>query len=182
MSESEAEKQAITEMERIASQTARDRANSGRWDLDVAVALFAVLILVVFLLFGGASTTIVAPIAIFGLLIAWLMGWRKGRQLYSSYYIEEFRKLGVQYTDDLQLKRPVGCDKCNDTGYSGRTGLHEVLEGTDEIKRMIMQKDLVEEIRRHAIKEGMTTLKQDGILKIFKGDCDLKQVLAVCIV
>ncbi len=93
MSESEAEKQAITEMERIASQTARDRANSGRWDLDVAVALFAVLILVVFLLFGGASTTIVAPIAIFGLLIAWLMGWRKGRQLYSSYYIEEFRKL-----------------------------------------------------------------------------------------
>ncbi len=99
-----------------------------------------------------------------------------------EYGIEEFRKLGVQYTDDLQLKRPVGCDKCNDTGYSGRTGLHEVLEGTDEIKRMIMQKDLVEEIRRHAIKEGMTTLKQDGILKILKGDCDLKQVLAVCIV
>jgi type II secretory ATPase GspE/PulE/Tfp pilus assembly ATPase PilB-like protein len=102
--------------------------------------------------------------------------------LVREYGIEEFRKLGVQYTNDLQLKRPVGCDKCNDTGYLGRTGLHEVLEGTDEIKRMIMQKDLVEEIRRHAIKEGMTTLKQDGILKILKGDCDLKQVLAVCIV
>ncbi|MEE8127535.1 MAG: pilus assembly protein, partial [Nitrospinaceae bacterium] len=102
--------------------------------------------------------------------------------LVREYGIEEFRKLGVQYTDDLQLKRPVGCDKCNDTGYLGRTGLHEVLEGTDEVKRMIMQKDVVEEIRRQAIKEGMTTLKQDGILKILKGDCDLKQVLAVCII
>ncbi|MCH7651825.1 MAG: general secretion pathway protein GspE, partial [Nitrospinae bacterium] len=80
------------------------------------------------------------------------------------------------------LKKPVGCAKCNDTGYSGRTALHEVLEGTDVIKRMIMEKLLVEEIRKQAIKEGMTTLKQDGILKIFKGDCDLKQVLAVCIV
>ncbi len=47
---------------------------------------------------------------------------------------------------------------------------------------MIMEKSLVEEIRKQAIKEGMTTLKQDGILKIFKGDCDLKQVLTVCIV
>jgi type II secretory ATPase GspE/PulE/Tfp pilus assembly ATPase PilB-like protein len=80
------------------------------------------------------------------------------------------------------LKRPVGCDKCNDTGYLGRTGLHEVLEGTDEIKRMLMNKTLVEEIRDQAVKDGMTTLKQDGILKVFKGDCDLKQVLAVCIV
>ncbi len=93
MSESEAEKQAITEMERIASQTARKKSNSGRWDLDVALALFAVLILVVILLFGGASTMIVGPIAIFGLLIAWLMGWRKGKRLYSQYYIEELHRL-----------------------------------------------------------------------------------------
>jgi hypothetical protein len=93
MSESEAGKQAITEMERIASQTARDKAKSGRWDLDVALALSGVLILVVFLLFGGANTTIVGTIAIFGLLIAWFMGWRKGKRLYSGYYLEELRKL-----------------------------------------------------------------------------------------
>ncbi len=102
--------------------------------------------------------------------------------LVHEYGVEEFRKLGIQYTNNLALKKPVGCAKCNDTGYSGRTGLHEVLQGTDVIKRMIMEKSLVEEIRKQAIKEGMTTLKQDGILKIFKGDCDLKQVLAVCIV
>jgi len=102
--------------------------------------------------------------------------------LVREYGAEEFRKLGIQYTNNLTLKKPVGCAKCNDSGYAGRTGLHEVLEGTDEIKRMIMEKSLVEKIREQAAKDGMTTLKQDGILKIFKGDCDLKQVLAVCIV
>jgi type II secretory ATPase GspE/PulE/Tfp pilus assembly ATPase PilB-like protein/GAF domain-containing protein len=96
--------------------------------------------------------------------------------------LEDFKKLGIQYSNSLRLKKPVGCNQCSDTGYSGRTGLHEVLEGTDEIKRMIMNKSLIEDIRLQAMKDGMTTLKQDGILKVFKGDCDLKQVLAVCIV
>ena len=102
--------------------------------------------------------------------------------LVREYGVEDFRKLGIQYTNDLRLKKPVGCSKCSDTGYVGRTGLHEVLEGTDEIKRMIMGKALIEDIRAQAIKDGMTTLKQDGILKVFKGDCDLKQVMAVCII
>lgn len=48
--------------------------------------------------------------------------------------------------------------------------------------RMIMKKSLVEELREQALNDGMTTLKQDGIYKVFKGDTDLKQVLAVCIV
>ena len=109
MSESEAEKQAITEMERIASQTAKDKAQAGRWDLDVAIALFAVLILVVILLFGGASMTIVASTAIFGLLIAWLMGWRKGKRLYSSYYIEELRRL--KYEMNRVVKEAVTVDE-----------------------------------------------------------------------
>jgi len=93
-----------------------------------------------------------------------------------------FEKLGIEYSDDLMLKKPVGCEKCSDTGYAGRTGLHECLEGTDTMKRMIMQQSLVEELRKQALSDGMTTLKQDGIYKIFKGDCDLKQVMAVCIV
>nr|WP_272908638.1 ATPase, T2SS/T4P/T4SS family [Nitrospina gracilis] len=91
------------------------------------------------------------------------------------------KNVNVPYSDDLMLQGPVGCEKCNNTGYAGRTGLHECLEGTDEIKRMVMKSSLVEELRRQAINDGMTTLKQDGIWKVFKGDCDLKQVLAVCI-
>ena len=97
--------------------------------------------------------------------------------------VELFNKnIAIAYSDALLLKKPVGCSKCNDTGYAGRTGIHEVLEGTDEIKRMVMKQALMEEIREQAISEGMTTLKQDGIWKVFKGDCDLKQVMSVCIV
>ncbi len=96
---------------------------------------------------------------------------------------EEFKgNVGIEYSNSLLLKKPVGCDHCSNTGYAGRTGLHELLEGTDEIKRMVMKQSLVEELRKQAIGDGMTTLKQDGIMKIFKGDCDLKQVMAVCIV
>lgn len=90
--------------------------------------------------------------------------------------------VNIPYTDELLIKKPVGCSKCNDSGYAGRTGIHEVLEGTTELKRMVMKQALVEELRAQGISDGMTTLKQDGIWKIFKGDCDLKQVMAVCIV
>ena len=45
-----------------------------------------------------------------------------------------------------------------------------------------MKQALIEELREQALKDGITTLKQDGIYKVFKGDCDLKQVMAVCIV
>jgi len=95
---------------------------------------------------------------------------------------EQFAALGIQFSDYLTLYRAVGCSQCNHTGYSGRTGLHELLEGTDDIKRLIMQKSMMEDIRQQAMKAGMTTLKQDGLAKVFTGDCDLKQVLAVCIV
>jgi len=105
-------------------------------------------------------------------------------QLVHEYGGEElFNKVvNIPYTDELLIKKPVGCSKCNDSGYAGRTGIHEVLEGTNELKRMVMKQALVEELRAQGISDGMTTLKQDGIWKIFKGDCDLKQVMAVCIV
>ncbi len=97
-------------------------------------------------------------------------------------YGKGFEKLNIEYSDDLILKKPVGCPNCSDTGYAGRTGMHECLEGTDEIKRMVMKQAMVEDLRKQALMDGMTTLKQDGIYKVFKGDCDLKQVMAVCIV
>ncbi len=101
MSESAADKQKIAEMERTAAQRASDRAKVARWDLDIAVLLFAVLILIIILLFGGISTVVVAPVAIFGLSMAWLVGWRKGRKLYSRFYGEEILRLR------RELKREV---------------------------------------------------------------------------
>ncbi len=93
MSESEADKQNIAEMERTATQRARDRARAARWDLDVAVFMFAVLIMIIILLFQGIGTAIVAPVALFGLSMAWLVGWRRGRQLYNNFYDEELLRL-----------------------------------------------------------------------------------------
>ena len=59
-------------------------------------------------------------------------------------------------------------------------GLHELLYGSDDMKRLIMDNGKVEDIRKQAKADGMTTLKQDGILKVFNGDCDLRSVLTVC--
>jgi type II secretory ATPase GspE/PulE/Tfp pilus assembly ATPase PilB-like protein len=94
--------------------------------------------------------------------------------------IEDFKKTGIKPAD-IKLYRAVGCPKCGDSGYKGRLGLHELLEGTDRMKSLIKRKSEIELIRRQAIEDGMTTLKQDGILKCFQGLTDLKEVRKVCI-
>jgi type II secretory ATPase GspE/PulE/Tfp pilus assembly ATPase PilB-like protein len=102
--------------------------------------------------------------------------------LVQEYGPTQFHKLGVEYSNGFKLKKPVGCGHCGQTGYSGRMGLYEMLEGTKAIKRLIMRAAPMEDILEQAIQDGMTTLKQDGIQKILKGECDYKQVSAVCVV
>jgi type II secretory ATPase GspE/PulE/Tfp pilus assembly ATPase PilB-like protein len=87
----------------------------------------------------------------------------------------------IPYSDDLKLYKPVGCEACNSGGYLGRMGIHELLTGTDDLKRLIQNKEHVEVIRAQAVKDGMSTLKQDGVEKIFGGNCDLLQVRKVTI-
>ncbi len=98
----------------------------------------------------------------------------------NSYGEELFSKLNIPYNDDFKLSRPKGCSECNNSGYKGRIGLHEVLIATDSIKRLVQKHAMVEEIRNTAISEGMTTLLQDGILKAIGGFTDFKQVYRVC--
>jgi type II secretory ATPase GspE/PulE/Tfp pilus assembly ATPase PilB-like protein len=103
-------------------------------------------------------------------------------ELVREYGMPEFEaEVKIPFSDDLTLYQPEGCEFCNHTGYSGRMGLHELLMGTEEMKKLIQSKARMEEIRDQAIKDGMTTLKQDGIEKIFAGHCDLLQVRKVCI-
>ncbi len=90
------------EMELTARQRAKDTASAARWDLDIAVFLFAVLIIVIILLYQDIRIEIVAPIAIFGLAMVWLVGWRRGRQLYQRFYDEELAKL------EQELKKRTG--------------------------------------------------------------------------
>ncbi len=77
------------EAERAATQRARDRAMSGRWDLNVAIFLFAVLMIVIILLYQDVGIEVVAPVAIFGLAMVWLVGWRRGKQLFVHFFEEE---------------------------------------------------------------------------------------------
>jgi len=103
-------------------------------------------------------------------------------ELVREYGEEMFKKkINIPYTDDLMLYRPVGCEECHNTGYRGRLGIHELLIASDTIKSLIQSRAPMAEIRDQAIEEGMTTLKQDGIEKIFEGYCDLLEVRKVCI-
>ena len=82
---------------------------------------------------------------------------------------------------EVQLYKAVGCETCNNTGYKGRVGLHELLIGTDAIKKNIQEHARVAEMFATAIEHGMRTLKQDGMEKVLMGLTDLPQVRAVCI-
>jgi type II secretory ATPase GspE/PulE/Tfp pilus assembly ATPase PilB-like protein len=102
-------------------------------------------------------------------------------ELAHAYGEEAFEKLGYKYDDTFMLYRGKGCEACKNTGLKGRTGLHELLVGTDRLKRMIQKRSLAEELLKVAMEEGLTTLVQDGVIKVIKGWTDFKQVKAVAI-
>ena len=107
MSEAEVTKQVSPEMERTAMQRARDRANAARWDLDVAVFFFAVLATVIILSFQGIGVEVTAPAAIFGLAMGWLMGWKKGKQVYAWFYDEELSRLEKELEETMSALEEI---------------------------------------------------------------------------
>lgn len=98
-----------------------------------------------------------------------------------DYGKKDFARTGIEYTKDLKLYRPGSCEKCSGTGYKGRMGIHELMEGTSAIKKLIKQSADTDVLFRTALDEGMSTLKQDGIVKVFAGQTDLAEVRRVCI-
>jgi len=101
--------------------------------------------------------------------------------LVSDYGKNYFDKTGIEYDAEMVLHRANGCEKCSSTGYRGRMGIHELMEGTPEVKLMIKKQANTETILEQAMKEGMSTLKQDGILKVIQGITDMAEVRRVCI-
>ena len=93
MNNAEVSEQVSKEKEELAIQRAKERARTARWDLNIAIFLFAVLIIVIVLLFQGVTLEVVAPIAVIGLGLVWLVGWRQGRQLFERFREEELTKL-----------------------------------------------------------------------------------------
>jgi type II secretory ATPase GspE/PulE/Tfp pilus assembly ATPase PilB-like protein len=104
-------------------------------------------------------------------------------QIVESYGADLFKKQNIPYSRNLQLYRPKGCDACDNTGYKGRIGIHELLINTETIKKQSIEKrESMDVIRKMAMSEGMYTLYQDGVLKSFEGITDIKQVHRVCVI
>lgn len=83
-----------------------------------------------------------------------------------------------QYGSELKLYEASGCEVCGGTGYRGRIGLHELLPGGSALRPLILQRRPVSELAAAAVRDGMRTLKQDGIEKALAGDCDLREIRA----
>jgi type II secretory ATPase GspE/PulE/Tfp pilus assembly ATPase PilB-like protein len=98
-----------------------------------------------------------------------------------DYGEKPFKALGVEYDPSFELHRSVGCERCNGSGYKGRMGIHELIEGTPEIKMLIKKQATSQDLAKQAITDGMTTLKQDGVHKVFEGISDMREVRRVCI-
>ena len=92
-------------IKQLAARRAGLRARDARWDLDIAVFLFGVLTIVIILLFQGIVVEVVGPVALFGLVMVWYVGWRRGKQLYQIFYEEELADL----KEDMEKKeKPAG--------------------------------------------------------------------------
>jgi type II secretory ATPase GspE/PulE/Tfp pilus assembly ATPase PilB-like protein len=88
-----------------------------------------------------------------------------------------------QYANDkgkFTLYRATGCEQCS-SGYKGRVGLHELMIGTDPVKKLLQEHARVAQLLAAALEDGMLTLKMDGIEKVLSGITDIKQIRSVCI-
>ncbi|MBH0188555.1 MAG: general secretion pathway protein GspE, partial [Nitrospira sp.] len=101
--------------------------------------------------------------------------------LRTGYGEEYWDKLDIKQDNTFRLSRSKGCETCNRSGFKGRVALHELLLGSEQIKRMVQQKARTEDMLKAALSEGMTTLVQDGIHKVLQGHTAYKEVKAVAI-
>lgn len=107
--------------------------------------------------------------------------WQNDPQAAKEALRKEWIKTFANTSGQLTLYRRLGCKKCDNTGYRGRIGLYELMEGTAALKKNIQDRARVSVMLATALEEGMRTLKQDGIEKVLMGITDIKQVRAVCI-
>jgi type IV pilus assembly protein PilB len=87
----------------------------------------------------------------------------------------------VEAYDEVELFKPVGCSRCNGTGYKGRLGLYEVMAVTEAIERLTVERKSADEISRVAQAEGMKTLREDGIEKVLEGKTSIEEIARVVV-
>ena len=97
---------------------------------------------------------------------------------------DELRSSGLrpEEVSKREFFRNVGCDACNHTGYRGRTAIHELLDMSDTIREMIIDRRPGSEIRRQAEKEGLSSLRESAVKKVFAGQTTLYEINRVTFV
>ena len=88
-------------------------------------------------------------------------------------------QLGVSLADigGKQFYTGQGCNSCNDTGYSGRQGLFELLDMTDPLRELITERAATVVLRQKALELGMNSLRDDGLRNIYSGITTIEEVL-----
>lgn len=94
--------------------------------------------------------------------------------------MESIKHFDMASTKRINVREPVGCDKCDKTGYRGRTAIHEIMKINDKTKAYI-QKGVIDELelRKLAIENGMRTMFQDGLWKVICGITTLEEIVRV---
>lgn len=87
------------------------------------------------------------------------------------------RELGLSLNEKVTLYRGKGCRRCNQTGFSGRHAIHELLIITEPLRKMIFNRASSDEIKQFARRQGMLTLRQDGWQKVMEGITTPQEVL-----
>jgi len=97
---------------------------------------------------------------------------------------QELNEAGLRPEEhsDRPFYMNVGCDACNHTGYRGRTAIHELLDLSDNIREMIVERRPGSEVRRAAEAEGLTSLRESALKKVFAGVSTLHEINRVTFV
>ncbi len=88
-------------------------------------------------------------------------------------------KKDFHFGDSSYIYESNGCKKCNNTGYAGRIGVFEILDMTDELSKIILKDPSESAIQKEAQRQGMITMKQDGIIKVLQGVTSFEEVMSV---
>jgi len=89
---------------------------------------------------------------------------------------EGLKNLNFKIPKDLKIKKAKGCEDCNFTGYRGRTGIFETFLVDDEMEKFILTSPSISALREMAMKKGMVTMYQDGLLKVIDGITTIEEV------
>lgn len=81
------------------------------------------------------------------------------------------------WLDSARPKRGKGCERCGNTGYKGRKGVFEVMALSETIRELVIKGGTADELKRAAIKNGMITLRQSAMIKLYRGETTLDEVL-----